>query len=731
MNSADRYKVQTNELTYSLNREALKERYDLFRINVSLNRLPSYSSLFDSPLANNSVCSVVYNPYTDGCKSLYVLTHKGSVSREDLSLCMRSFDRIYIPSLNENVKRGNSDNKTAGSEVNEILKGEEESRKSFSVDKCSFEVIPDDLLLNLLLFSLSSFESERFRSNNIGGHFYCLSPNLMSSDKKQIIALELYIRSASAYSDSCKLIMNVRTFTKVSAFLQKNHADDFGEDSDSTSSSGVPLKEGVSSKESSGNEDSKKGIRNKLYSLPQYVMESTFKMRRKLKGDNADGYIIKQFKGKKSFIPFLGLAAKGNASSKKFTSSKVGIVLSAFDEFNKRFSGIASIGFKSYDNWYSCDPKYLASGEWSADDLIRRTKQCIVKYKVCVVDDVNSHYSHELNEALTDVLAASFGVSAFSSLSPRSDCLNIRIIHNQEYYKERGINDIYRDSFAGTVIQHITVEDFPAESPKKDSGTVEGLIVKESVVLNIVNELLIKQDLKTGSFSLFDWGRFGLRGPCSFWVRHVVDWENKVFKFFKMSVADRGSFSVEEKFVLKESAFFPLVDSETQEISEIFGLYDNRRKSDRALMVICFANGDVNVISGTDLFTFPSSELLTFFREADKKSSGEKGITKGLKDSSHVYMYFNSLLDLKFIEKNDCVLYYSGILKSQLSLSVPRAALIRRITGYGGSPVRFNEISPLLNVLFVRNDQLTVLPFPAKYITEYINSPDKDQAYGM
>ena len=48
------------------------------------------------------------------------------------------------------------------------------------------------------------------------------------------------------------------------------------------------------------------------------------------------------------------------------------------------------------------------------------------------------------------------------------------------------------------------------------------------------------------------------------------------------------------------------------------------------------------------------------------------------------------------------------------------AANIRKIETWEDSPNLFGKLLPLMNVKFVRNEQLTVIPFPFKYLREYI-----------
>lgn len=54
--------------------------------------------------------------------------------------------------------------------------------------------------------------------------------------------------------------------------------------------------------------------------------------------------------------------------------------------------------------------------------------------------------------------------------------------------------------------------------------------------------------------------------------------------------------------------------------------------------------------------------------------------------------------------------------------NIQRACVIRSVEGYDGATVKFEEVLPLMNVTFVHNGQLTVMPFPFKYLREYVKS---------
>ncbi|MDO4650842.1 MAG: hypothetical protein Q4B26_19575, partial [Eubacteriales bacterium] len=51
---------------------------------------------------------------------------------------------------------------------------------------------------------------------------------------------------------------------------------------------------------------------------------------------------------------------------------------------------------------------------------------------------------------------------------------------------------------------------------------------------------------------------------------------------------------------------------------------------------------------------------------------------------------------------------------------------IRQIQSWKDAKIRFEEMLPLLGVDFVRSDQLTVYPFPFKYMTEFFRITDAE-----
>ena len=85
---------------------------------------------------------------------------------------------------------------------------------------------------------------------------------------------------------------------------------------------------------------------------------------------------------------------------------------------------------------------------------------------------------------------------------------------------------------------------------------------------------------------------------------------------------------------------------------------------------------------------------------------------------SPVFLWLKSPVTNK---KENAAFYSVNQIGAGMNTTVARAANIRKVIPYGTAPIFFNELLETMNVTFVRNGQLTILPFPFKYLREYID----------
>lgn len=82
----------------------------------------------------------------------------------------------------------------------------------------------------------------------------------------------------------------------------------------------------------------------------------------------------------------------------------------------------------------------------------------------------------------------------------------------------------------------------------------------------------------------------------------------------------------------------------------------------------------------------------------------------------------SSVIDIKYFQNDGAAYYFVGTIGEGMKYLLHTAANIRKIEPYGNAPLLFEALLPLMNVTFVRNGQLTIMPFPFKYLREHILS---------
>lgn len=298
---------------------------------------------------------------------------------------------------------------------------------------------------------------------------------------------------------------------------------------------------------------------------------------------------------------------------------------------------------------------------------------------------IGDDYSALFIKNIKLLLETKYEIAASTGKRVRKDTLNIVLIHNAEYYN--GVNDPHDEVYDGVAVQHITFENFSDNS--------------EFALATVVHEIIVKKDIEEGRITLFDWEELGFDREVSFGMETKIDEEKR---YFFMKINPDGTFEIQEK----ELSLF-----ETNEYSEMTEIFEQgRTELETVRGVIKFADENINVIKDSGLFTIPETAKI--------KELLEKGDNK-LRGRERREELLTSLLDIKLYEENGAYYYFVGTIGEGMRQKIPRAAVIRKVEGYNGADLCFDRLLPLLNVLFVHNGQLTVIPFPFKYLREYVN----------
>ena len=267
-----------------------------------------------------------------------------------------------------------------------------------------------------------------------------------------------------------------------------------------------------------------------------------------------------------------------------------------------------------------------------------------------------------------------FTVNVSNTDLPEEGKLNIVVIHEKDFYEN---DDPYQNRFPGCVIQHVTIEEF-----NKD--------IKHSI-RTVMNEMLIKQDIINGKISMYDWEKLGVLDNMLFITKEIVD-DEKYYKILEVSPSGKL------KYVQKQD--FDSIDEYTKYLDYFF--IDEEIDN-----VVVHPDGVVSIWD-TGWFTVPNiNEINQYLREGNTKIKGKEKRTE----------LYEAITDIKSFIQDDGNYYYVGVIGDGMQSAVATSSHIRKYEVLSGNP-DLNLFLELMDNQFVRNGQLTVLPFPFKYLNE-------------
>ena len=342
--------------------------------------------------------------------------------------------------------------------------------------------------------------------------------------------------------------------------------------------------------------------------------------------------------------------------------------------------------------------------------------------------------------------------------------LNVRYIHDKSFYSDSEV-DPHQESMEDYVVQHITVENFKHQS--------------SAAVYNILKELVIKKDIAIGKITLVDWSQYGYKADWLFGV--VVDGT-----YYFMTIHPDGSFKIEalkrNLFTMTEydkyMDYFGLNEENKNDYRGVIGLVKDAegninliKDTNMYSMPDYTAMGDVlkNVASEG---RFPGKDVVTWLRlvmdttdkikvhaeldiviphidvNAEYTKANVMGLFKGITTKKEVVRYvfentgimlyaylrgeeerreyLSGNIDINYFDYDDTHAKYSvGEIGNGMKYTIERASVVREIQAVEGSKLIFKKVLPLMGVEFVRYGMLTVVPFPFKYLREYIVKEEK------
>lgn len=468
-----------------------------------------------------------------------------------------------------------------------------------------------------------------------------------------------------------------------------------------------------------------------------------------------------------------------------FCKSKMGIMERFLKDVKNNLSKYISIEFmerkdaKEY-NISNLEKKGITEHEYG---------EMLNKKGVVIVDEIGTEKSKEMVNLLSMELLTYYGVEvSIGDLTP--GVYNIRIIHNEEYYIENELPDPH-NNIKGYIVQHMTEE---AEHFTESSGS-------SPAVRKIVQELIIKGDVKEKSISIYDWKRLDSGKNWTFIqrkrrktesgenVKHInfANREAKCyFDYYRLQIDCNGKLTFDSFCDADHD-----ISEEWEKICCAYDLMEGKqfRIKNKVDGLLYSDIDNIHAIVETREKTLPNiTAIMNMLQETDEKQKIQKNIllqainefeleypdyfenvkkwktilldkeeiitkkevkkvlnmrtnaasmfNRFLHEKFDIWIYgewrkeefdaiyqIGNLLNIKY-EYNDndyddrhTFVYYVGAKSKRISY--PNACCIRKVVSLGDK-LEYEEMLPLMAVEFVRNNQYTVLPFPYKYLREYI-----------
>lgn len=385
---------------------------------------------------------------------------------------------------------------------------------------------------------------------------------------------------------------------------------------------------------------------------------------------NSDGlYIRKTVAGRKTEIAFLDFA-KG-----KQNKTRVAAIYKIINSFNVKFDGLCSLSFEEIKIQKKIESK-------RDEDFFEKSRISLENLGVNVVNlDINEEDEVDFERFLENLKSLLPECSIKNTDKISNTVPNIIFLHNADYYKENGYDDPYKSLPRNCAIQCLTQEDAGASSSS------------EAVLKTVIKELAIKYDIIYGrKISLDNWGDYGFKSPVSF-----------------------GMLQEETPYFIEIS---PNGDIRTIRSKGIFHTFleDKYNKMKHELLAYAPSGGvylisdekSKIVISSTGINTLPDEELLSC--ESPRGAEARK-------------KYMAGITDINLYEGKDSVFYNVGVIGKGMNSSLPKGSVLYKSSAIEGDNIIENLLESM-SVMFVKYNSFTVLPYPIKYLREWLEMED-------
>ena len=406
----------------------------------------------------------------------------------------------------------------------------------------------------------------------------------------------------------------------------------------------------------------------KDYTLSKYEFAANNALKRVLHfNDENCVFIRKPLYNSKAEIPFLDL------SDLKKKTTKMYYLYFVIGLLKEKYSSFIEFNYDEINVTNSID-------KIKDKDFLDKAISEIKDHKINIVNLLKEQEYLDDFLNLKDYFTKVFtNVSISNELN--KDCLNVVCLHNKEYYSEKGYKDPYKEFRRDMVIQCITYED-----------SVNKIIYNNEAIFNtIIKELAIKNEIiNMMHFVVDDWESY------HFEKNYVFGKEKDGIHYF-MKVNPKGEFT----FFKKVDDFTKFKDSEIEECSKVLSNYKGKEK-----VIVSDCQSNVVLISRTNMYCIPDDNIFGKGNISRSKESRTENLS--------------GIVDINLFDYSGDTYFNSGIIGPGMKYAIPKASLLYKTDIINGKNI-FVELLNTLSVSFVKYKSFTVLPYPFKYLNEFIN----------
>ncbi len=399
---------------------------------------------------------------------------------------------------------------------------------------------------------------------------------------------------------------------------------------------------------------------------PTYSLLPNGKLKREFSNNEKSKlYVKKGIPGQKASYPFLVLKPGDIQQTRAFH------LINTINKLNNYYHDFLEVNFDEL-------PLNNSVGARRDSDFVERAINKAKERETIIVDLVkDSSFKYDLQD-LKEKLDFSLNQNVSFEPNVIKGKNNIVFIHDKSYYTTQDPhNDLPREE----VVQCLTAED-----------GLKQLLFNNRVVLNtIIKEIAIKGDLIDKTISLDNWEEFHFSHD---WIfgSEVND------TIYFMIIHPSGTFSLHKSHGLIYKFDLPILN----DLTHYFLESDRKQKT-----LISDNNGNIILISRTSQFCLPNPELFSLKTISRSKESRKK--------------YLEGLIDINlFKTKNECF-YNVGLIGSGMNTKLENATILYKVDVLKGENI-LPSLLQTMSVLFVKYNSFTVLPYPIKYLREYIET---------